>query len=93
MSESTNQYVSLAAAMLAMEVTDEQDFIRTAKRHGCYRKIGGIVRINLPELQRLVEAEFTRADEQAKKRKAITRNAGSDFGLVEARLKQATRTA
>jgi hypothetical protein len=86
MTENTNQYVSIAVAMQELEVSDEKDFIQTAKKHNCYRKIGGVVRINLPELKRLIEEDFAKADERAAKRKGTTRSAGSDYGLVEARL-------
>lgn len=82
------QFVSLQAAMEQMGVSDQPQFIRTAKRHACYLKKSGIVRINLTELQRRVDEEFAMAQAQLAKGKAIKRNVGSDFGLVSARISQ-----
>jgi hypothetical protein len=72
--------------MDSLGATDENAFIRIAKKHGCYLERGGIARINLPELQRCIEEEFSKMQEQAAKRKTIKRDRGSDLGLVEARL-------
>lgn len=79
-------FVSLQFAMQQMEATDQPDFIRLAKRHSCYLKKGGVIRINLPELQLRINEDFTKAQEQALKRKLVKRDRGNDLGLIEARL-------
>jgi hypothetical protein len=84
--DNTMTFVSLQAAMDALGATDENAFIRTARKHSCYLERGGIIRINLPELQRCIEEDFSKMQEQAAKRKTVKRDRGSDLGLVEARL-------
>jgi hypothetical protein len=85
--ETTMIFVPLGAAMEQLEANDEVSFIKLAKRHNCHFERGGIVRINLPELQRCVEAEFAQMQDAAAKRKTVKkRDRGADLGLIEARL-------
>ncbi|MCX6600781.1 MAG: hypothetical protein NT025_04375 [bacterium] len=79
-------FVPLQTAMETLGASDETAFVKTAKRHACFLKRGGIVRINLPELQRCINEEFSKAQEQATKRKTVKRDRGADLGLMEARL-------
>lgn len=79
-------FVPLQTAMEALGATDETAFVKMARRHACLLKCGGIVRINLPELQRCVNEDFSKAQEQAAKRKTVKRDRGADLGLIEARL-------
>lgn len=81
------QYVSLRTAMEQTEATDQKEFIRVAKLHKCYFEKAGIVRIDVVTLQRLIDQDFAEAQEQAANRKPATRSAGSDLGLVKARIK------
>ena len=83
----TPQYVSLRVAMEQMEATDMKEFVRVAKLHKCYFEKAGIIRIDVVGLQHLIDQDFAEAQEQAAKRKAAPRNTGSDYGLVEARIR------
>ena len=82
------QFVTLQVAMTELGATDQSDFVRTAQRHGCLLKRGGITRINLTELKRLIDADFVKAQEQASKRREAPNTAGKQIGLVRARLAQ-----
>lgn len=82
------QFVTLQVAMTELGVTDQSDFIRTAKRHGCLLKRGGITRVNLRELMLRVDEDFLKAQEQATKRREVKNTAGKQIGLVRARLAQ-----
>lgn len=86
MSNEQITFVPLQTAMDAMGANDENAFIKVARKHSCYLERGGIVRINLPELQRCIDEEFSKMQGQAAKRKTVKRDRGSDLGLVEARL-------
>ena len=83
-----NQFVTLQVAMTELGVTDQTDFVRTAQRHGCLLKRGGITRINLPELKRLIDQDFVTAQEQIANRREAPNTAGKQIGLVRARLAQ-----
>jgi hypothetical protein len=79
-------FVSVSVGMQELEATNEVEFIKTAKKHKCFRMKGGIVRINLPELKRAIDAEFAQAEASAAKRKTRQQTPGRDLGLIEARL-------
>ena len=84
--ENAIQFVLLSVAMQKLEATDEDDFIKTAKKHKCYYTRGGIVKIDLPNLELAVDAEFAQAQASAAKRKTREHTPGRDLGLIEARL-------
>jgi hypothetical protein len=82
------QFVTLQLAMAELDVSDQSDFVRTAQRHGCLLKRGGITRINLSELKRLIDEDFLEAQERVAKRREAPTTAGKQIGLVRARLAQ-----
>lgn len=84
--ENPIQFVLLSVAMQKLEATDEKEFIKSAKKHKCYHMKGGIVKINLPELERVIDAEFAQDQARAAKRKTREHTPGRDLGLIEARL-------
>jgi hypothetical protein len=82
------QFVTLQVAMTELGATDQSDFVRTAQRHGCLLKRGGITRVNLVDLKRLIDEDFVKAQEQVSKRREAPNTAGKQIGLVRARLAQ-----
>lgn len=82
------KFVTLQVAMEELGVTDQSEFIRTAQRHGCLLKRGGITRINLSELQQLIDQDFATAQERIAARSEAPNTVGKQIGLVRARLAQ-----
>jgi hypothetical protein len=82
------QFVTLAVAMTELGVVDQGEFVRTAQRHGCLLKRGGITRVNLPELKRLIDEDFVKAQVQITNRRESPNTAGKQIGLLRARLVQ-----
>ena len=82
------QFVTLSFAMAHFEALDQAEFVATVKRHRCYIKKGGIVRVNLSELQTRLDEDFAKAQEKALNRKVGQGGIGTKIGLINARLSQ-----
>lgn len=82
----TTNFLPLAAAMQQLQATDEKEFVKSAKKHGCYFMKGGIVRIDVTKLNLALDAEFAQAQVNAANRKTRDNSPGRDLGLIEARL-------
>lgn len=82
------QFVTLSFAMAHFEALDQAKFLATVKRHRCYVKKGGIVRVNITELQTRLDEDFAKAQEKALNRKVGKGGIGTKVGLISARLSQ-----
>lgn len=83
------KFVPLQEAMAQLGATDQSQFISTAKRHKCYLKKGGIVRINITVLEERLNADFVAALEKMERRSESMDSDGRKIGLIRARLKRA----
>jgi hypothetical protein len=80
--------VLLQQAMEQFGATDAVAFRADAKKRGCLFERAGIAKVDVEKLQSVLDAEFERMAEAASTAKEKTRRAGSDLGLVTARLAQ-----
>ncbi|RPH93353.1 hypothetical protein EHM69_10525 [candidate division KSB1 bacterium] len=75
-------------AVERLGVTNEEVFKRDTKRLGCFYQRSGIIKIDVDKFQSAMDAEFEMAAKDVSAPKARKRSAGSDLGIVMARLSQ-----